>query len=72
MDTAADEDEDNDHLQEIQEILERLDDAEDDRIGEAVCQQLRFDLCPECRSKFVKNPLGCENFVDKVAGFSKN
>ena len=71
MDSAG-EDDDNDHLQEIQDILERLDDAEDDEIGEAVCQQLRFDLCPECRSKFVKNPLGRENFAAKVVGFSKN
>jgi hypothetical protein len=68
----SDEDEDSDHLQEIQDILERLEDADDDQIGEDVCQQLRFDLCPECRRKFVKNPLGHENFTTKVGGFSKN
>jgi len=72
MDTVANEDNDNDHLQEIQDILERLDDADDDLIGEEVCQQLRFDLCPECRRKFAKNPLGRENFATKVGGFSKN
>ncbi len=72
MDSDACEDDDNDHLQEIQDIIERLDDAEDDQIGEEVCQQLRFDLCPECRSKFVKNPLGRGNSPSKVAGFSKN
>ncbi len=73
MDTAADgEDDNNDHLQEIQDILECLDDADDDQIGEEVCQQLRFDLCPECRNKFAKNPLGRENFATKVGGFSKN
>ncbi len=72
MEPGRDEDDDNDHLQEIQDILERLDDAEDDQIGEEVCQQLRFDLCPECRRKFMKNPLGRENFAAKVAGFSKN
>ncbi len=70
IDTAADDD--NDHLQEIQDVLERLEDAEDDRIGEEVCQQLRFDLCSECRRKFAENPLGRENFAAKVAGFSKN
>ena len=46
MDTVADEDDDDDHLQEIQDILERLDDADEDQIGEEICQQLRFDLCP--------------------------
>jgi hypothetical protein len=72
MDAAAFEDEDNDHLQEIQDIIESMDDIEDDQIGEEVCQQLRFDLCPECRRKFVKNPLGRETFAAKVSGFSKN
>jgi|SRR5208282_1180765 len=72
MDTVEDEDDDNDHLQEIQDIIERLDDVEDGQIGEEVCQQLRFDLCAECRSKFVKNPLGRGNSPAKVGGFSKN
>ena len=27
-------------------------------MGDDVYQQLRFDLCPECRKKFLKNPLG--------------
>lgn len=64
------EDEDCDHLQEIQDILERLDDADNTQIGNDVYQQLRFDLCPECRKRFVKNPLGRE--PAKALGFSKN
>jgi len=67
---ADEEDDDRDHLQEIQDILERLDDAESDQIGEEVYQQMRFDLCPECRRKFLKNPLGRE--IAKVFGFSEN
>ncbi len=51
-------DEDRDHLQEIHEILERSEIADCPDIGEEVYQQLRFDLCPECRQRFVKNPLG--------------
>lgn len=51
-------DDDTDNLQEIHEILERLDDVTSDQIGDDVCQQLRFDLCPECRKRFLKNPLG--------------
>ena len=70
MDTAADEEDDSDQLQEIQDILASLD--EDDKIGEEVCQQLRFDLCPECRKKFLKNPLGHASFTAKVVDFSKN
>jgi hypothetical protein len=51
-------DDDTDNLQEIHEILERIDDADCDQLGDEVYQQLRFDLCPECRKKFLKNPLG--------------
>ena len=67
---SGDEDDDRDHLQEIQDVLERMEDVENDQIGEDVYQQLRFDLCPECRKKFLKNPLGRE--VVKAFGFSDN
>jgi len=66
----GEEDDDRDHLEEIQEILERLDDVDDPRIGDDVYQQMRFDLCPRCRRKFVENPLGRE--VAKAFGFSAN
>jgi len=46
-----------DHLQEIQEILERMDDAQDEQIGDDVYHHARYDLCSECRKKYVKNPL---------------
>ncbi len=46
-----------DHLQEVQEILERMDDAQDPQIGDDVYHHARYDLCSECRKKYVKNPL---------------
>ena len=61
---------DRDHLEEIQDILERMEDSSNDQIGDDVYQQLRFDLCPECRRKFLKNPLGRE--AAKAFGFSSN
>jgi hypothetical protein len=67
---AGDDDEDRDHLEEIQDILERMEDSDNDAIGDDVYQQLRFDLCPECRKKFIKNPLGRE--TAKAFGFSSN
>ena len=51
-------DDDADHLQEIQDILERLEDCEDPQIGEDVYQQLRFDVCSDCRRNFLRSPLG--------------
>lgn len=70
IDATAADDDDRDNLQEIQDILERLEDAENDQIDDDVYQQLRFDLCPQCRKKFVHNPLGRETV--NVFGFSDN
>lgn len=72
MDPSAEDhaDDEHDHLEEIQQILERLDDAEDDALDQDVYQSLRFDLCPECRRKFLKNPLGREPI--KQFDFSQN
>ena len=69
---AAAEDDDNDPLEQLQDLIERQEDLADKEIGEEICQQLRFDLCPECRAKFIKHPLGRENFAAVVGGFSKN
>jgi hypothetical protein len=66
---AADEDDDRDNLLEMQEILQRMEDMEEGTVGDDVYQTLRFDLCRECRRKFLKNPLGRES---KKFNFSKN
>jgi len=63
-------DEDRDHLEELQDILERVEDAEDDCLGDDVYQQLRFDLCSHCRKKFVRNPLA--GAAPQQFDFSKN
>lgn len=70
FDPMAIEEDDRDSLQEIRDILERSEDAESDQIGDDVYQQLRFDLCPECRKRFLKNPLGRESA--KILNFSEN
>lgn len=59
-----------DHLQEINDILESVDDCENDQIGEEVFQQARYDLCGDCRQNFLKNPLGRIN--SRNVGFSSN
>ena len=67
QDTSDDE---GDNLQEMQEILQRLDDHADEAIGDEVYQTTRYDLCPDCRAKFLKNPLGRE--TAKNYFFSQN
>jgi hypothetical protein len=63
-------DDDRDHLLEIQEILERLEDADNDLIGDDIHQKRRFDLCPDCYRKFIKDPIGRESPAH--LGFSPN
>lgn len=59
LDAIDDElEEERDHLQEIQEYLERMDDEQEQAIGDDVYSQTRYDLCSECRRQYVKNPLG--------------
>jgi len=71
MDPLADEaDDDRDHMEEIQEIIARIEDDNDPNISDDVYQQVRFDLCPECRRKFLKDPLGLE--PAKAFQFSEN
>jgi hypothetical protein len=60
---------DQDNLQEMQEILQRMEDHADEAIGPEVYETKKYDLCPSCRAKFLKNPLGRET---KQVKFSKN
>jgi hypothetical protein len=63
-------DDERDHLQEIQDILERLDDVDDAQLGDDVYHQARYDLCGECRNLYVKNPLARSSL--QAVGFSQN
>jgi len=68
--TENDSDDERDHLQEIQDILERLDETDDAQISDDVYHQVRYDLCSECRARYVKNPLG--RVAMQELGFSNN
>ena len=61
---------DRDHLLEMQEILEGLDDEDSDYLGDDVYQKRRYDLCSECYKEFMRNPVARESHAQ--LGFSKN
>lgn len=61
---------DADHLDAMQEILERIGDCEDDAAFDDGTRSLRFDLCEACRQRFVRNPLGLKS--GKQLDFSNN
>ena len=52
--------EEGDHLMEIEEVLERLEDADCQELCEDVYQNRRFDLCPSCYMEYKKNPLALD------------
>jgi hypothetical protein len=67
---TGDDHDDRDHLLEVHEILESVDDLADDEIADDIYQQLRFHLCPECYRRFIKSPVGKERSVE--FNFSQN
>jgi uncharacterized protein YlaI len=68
--SAKELEEEVDHLEELQQTLENLDDSQLEEVPESVNKSFRFDLCAECRDRFVKQPLGRE--PRKMWQFSKN
>ena len=67
---AIDAEDDRENLEELEEIISRNEDADSDRIGEDIYQQMRFDLCSQCRKKFLENPIVRE--PAKQFNFSEN
>lgn len=63
-------DEERDHLLEIHELLEIAEDIDEDEPMDDVYQQMKFDLCPTCFRKFIKNPVGKESSAE--FNFSEN
>lgn len=61
---------DADHLQEISEILNDLDDASETSVEDCGPKTMRYDLCPECQRRYVKDPLGRDHL--RRLNFSEN
>ncbi len=64
----TEEDLDEDHLEAIGQLLSEAEDGELEL--PETNQQFRYDLCPECHKRFVRDPLGREH-SSKVS-FSEN
>jgi hypothetical protein len=56
----------------MQELLESIDErsADQDGLFDDGTLSMRFDLCDNCRQRFVKNPLGIKS--GKQLDFSNN
>jgi len=51
---------DSDHLQELAEMLEEIENGAGYDLDDGEPKQFRFDLCPDCHPRFVADPLGRE------------
>jgi hypothetical protein len=63
---------DDDHMEAVAEILQRQEsgDLDADEPEAAEFKGFRFDLCPGCRRKFVKDPLSRD--AVRLLDFSEN
>ena len=66
----TEEDLDEDHMEEVGQLLRDLEDSGENPELAAARKKFRYDLCHECHKKFVSDPLGRET-VQKF-DFSKN
>jgi hypothetical protein len=53
---------DADHLQAVAQSLEELEDTGQFEIEQTGPKKMRFDLCGQCVSRYLKDPLGRESF----------
>lgn len=61
---------DEDHMEAVAELLQNDEILDPEHDEARLSRNFRFDLCPECHAKFVKDPLGRE--FTRLFDFSKN
>lgn len=58
------------HIEELQEILEDLDEQQRDELRSEAFQSRHYDLCPNCYGEFMHDPIGAGRTVQMH--FSRN
>ncbi len=66
----TEEDLEKDHLEEISKLIKQLEQMDPQELEDQVYKSFRFDLCPECHRKFLRDPLGKQ--WARTVSFSKN
>jgi hypothetical protein len=62
---------DDDHMEAVSELLREMEDGQEDTdLADPVYRNFRYDLCPECHKRFLRDPLGKE--TSQKFDFSKN
>jgi hypothetical protein len=60
-----------DHMESLNQQL-RDDERLEESVPSPTAKKLRYDLCPDCQRKFVKNPLRSEPSNSSKFDFSEN
>ena len=66
----VEQDVDPDHLAEVDELLQRVDDEECEQLCQDIYQSRRYDLCSRCFHEYKANPLGAA--TQQQVEFSEN
>ena len=61
---------DADHLEELSEFIAEIEATGECDVEDFATKELRFDLCRQCRRRFLKDPLGRDVF--RRMNFSEN
>jgi hypothetical protein len=62
---------DEDHMEAVSQLLHEMEDnIADPEVESPSHKQFRYDLCPECQKKFLRDPLGKES--EQKFDFSEN
>ena len=52
---------DDDHLESLSDLLQQIEENGGDDDLAPVYKQIRYDLCPDCHKKFLRDPLNKES-----------
>ena len=61
---------DVDHLEEVAELIQEMEATGNTELEDCGTKEFRFDLCPHCHQKFLKDPLARDAF--RRLNFSEN
>jgi hypothetical protein len=48
---------DEDHLNDMNELVEQMEGSETEELEDQVYKSFRFDLCPTCQQRYLRDPL---------------
>jgi hypothetical protein len=66
----TEEDLDADHMEAVGELIRQMEESDEPAELEPASHHLRYDLCPSCRARYLKDPLSRE--ANTKLQFSEN